>query len=64
MDKGLEQFQKQFSQSISTAMYLYPIKKASEKLAYISKVLTTLRSNIIKFHTSACDVTCEFLHWP
>ena len=30
--KGLEQFQKQFSQSTSTPMYLYPSKKASEKL--------------------------------
>ena len=29
----------------------------------ISMILTTLQSNGINHETSACDVTCEFLHW-
>ena len=30
----------------------------------ISKVLTTLWSSGINYGTLACDVNCEFLHWP
>ena len=29
-----------------------------------SKVLTTLKSNGINYDALACDVTCQFLHWP
>ena len=32
--------------------------------ASISKVLTALRSNGFNYDTLACDVNCEFLHWP